>query len=137
MLSKIKYWIPVFLLAIIIFWLSSRQTIHTSEFFWQDFMIKKSAHFIEYALLAILVYRALKNSSNLNSKDLIKLTLLLTILYAISDEIHQTFVPSRTGKVRDVIIDGLGATTAIYLISSKLHKAPQIVKKLATQIEIS
>ncbi len=136
MTSKLSYWIPVLLLAIVIFYLSSRQSIQTSEFFWHDFVIKKTAHFIEYATFSIFIYRALKNTSNLSHANIIKFTLLLTILYAMSDEIHQTFVPSRTGKVRDVIIDAAGASTAIFLLTQKLQSAPRWIKELAKHFEL-
>lgn len=47
----------------------------------------------------------------------ILLALLICILYAISDEIHQIFVPGRSGEIRDVVIDSSGSSTGILVYS--------------------
>mgnify|MGYP001609904877 CR=1 FL=1 len=62
-------------------------------------------HIIEYLILSLLLYRALKTTS----KNPQTLALLITILYAISDEIHQFYIPGRIPSVFDIAIDSLGA----------------------------
>jgi VanZ family protein len=82
------------------------------------FIVRKAAHFTEYAILALLAARAFASSS----KQSLRLhwfitSLLLVVLYALSDEIHQTFVPSRTGSIYDSFIDMSGGLTALLLLS--------------------
>ena len=59
----------------------------------------------------------------------IVLVLLICVLYAISDEVHQLFVPDRGGEVKDIIIDSVGATVGIgvYLLTSSVGKLRKIV----------
>jgi VanZ family protein len=81
------------------------------------FLARKCAHFIEYAVFALLVWRALrrpvKNDPRPWSWQQFRLTLLLVVLYAASDEFHQIFVPTRTAAIHDVIIDTMGGTTGL------------------------
>lgn len=78
-------------------------------------MVRKCAHFIEYAVLGILSYIAFLQHKK-TSKNTLKYALLLSVLYAISDEIHQYFVPGRACRWLDVLIDTGGATVGIFLI---------------------
>lgn len=84
-------------------------------------IIRKNAHFFAYLILGILVYNALKNNGIKGSKRFL-IALAICILYAISDEVHQLFIPGRAGQVKDVIIDSAGATVGIsgYLVFGKL-----------------
>ena len=70
--------------------------------------IRKLAHMIEYYILAVLIYLFLKEFYPID-KRLFILTMLLTALYAITDEIHQLYVPGRVGSIIDVLIDSFGA----------------------------
>lgn len=76
------------------------------------FYIRKTAHFVIYFILGILVINALRASSVIGFKST-AFALVICFFYAISDEIHQTFVPGRSGEVRDVIIDTAGASVGI------------------------
>lgn len=67
---------------------------------------------IEYGILFFLNYQGLKKSFSLKKERIFLLTLLLTIFYAMIDEIHQTFVPTREGRLRDIGFDSLGAILA-------------------------
>ncbi len=91
-----------------------------------DHLIRKAAHMFEYAVLAVLyalwfgqirkeraavpegsvVLRLLRNRPYLSA-------LVCAVLYSVSDEIHQLFVPGRSGEVRDVLIDGAGALIVV------------------------
>ena len=57
-----KFWLPVASWAIVIFLFSARPTNPVSRIYWKDFIIKKSAHVVEYAVFTALLYRALKES---------------------------------------------------------------------------
>jgi VanZ family protein len=82
--------------------------------------VRKCAHLTEYAILALLLYRAVRRTAN-SPPDrwcarCAAWALGLAFLYAISDEWHQSFVPSREGSVRDVLIDGVGAGLGLLLL---------------------
>ena len=73
-------------------------------------IIRKLAHFIEYFILGILVI----NFITRYDKKII-IAILLCIIYATSDEIHQIFVPGRSCQITDIMIDSLGSIMGIYL----------------------
>jgi VanZ family protein len=83
-------------------------------------LIRKSAHFSAYAVLGILAYRVFVTQKRVDKKQVFYL-LIFCILYAISDEVHQAFVPGRGPAAFDVFIDTLGSVTGIYLVT-KVHK---------------
>lgn len=106
--SNFARWLPVFLWALVIFVLSSIETVVVSQFFIWDFIAKKTVHVAEFAILFSLIFRAT------NGKW--ALTFVLTLSYAISDEYHQSFVPGRTAAVYDLGFDTTGSNIAAYLI---------------------
>lgn len=73
-------------------------------------IIRKLAHFTEYFILGILVI----NFITRYDKKII-IAILLCIIYATSDEIHQIFVPGRSCQITDIMIDSLGSIMGIYL----------------------
>lgn len=75
--------------------------------------IRKFAHFSVYLVLGILVWRALTNSKYKNKKFIT--ALIICVIYAATDELHQLFVPGRGGQLKDVFIDSLGALVGITL----------------------
>jgi len=79
---------------------------------------RKGAHVLEYAVLGILAWLALRSLQPQPRpwcrSDAIK-ALILVLVYAVSDEIHQTFVPTREGAVMDVIIDTVGGAAGLVL----------------------
>ena len=96
-------WLPVLAWAGMIFALSSVPDLGTGLGTW-DLVLRKLAHAAEYAILALLVLRATRSPW---------LAVVLAGLYAVSDEVHQTFVEGRQGSVRDIVIDTLGATIGV------------------------
>jgi VanZ family protein len=79
--------------------------------------VRKCAHLTEYAVLALLLWRALHKPPGPKASPWrwseAGLALALAALYAASDEFHQTFVPSRQGCVTDVLLDTTGAAVAL------------------------
>lgn len=71
-------------------------------------IIRKLAHFTEYIILGILAINCFKDY---NLKHIFIISLIFCIFYACSDEIHQLFVPGRSGNIIDVTIDSVGALT--------------------------
>ncbi len=84
-----------------------------------NFIVRKAAHFIEYFILYVLVYRAINTKKNSDIKVFIW-SILIVFLYACSDELHQAFVPGRGPAFSDVLIDTSGGLTAflvMYILS--------------------
>jgi len=94
----LKLWLPVVFWCLLIFIGSSIPSPQPTKTF-LDFILHKLFHLFEYAVLFILVYRATRNFG---------FALLFVISYAFSDEIHQSFVPTREPTLRDVFIDIVG-----------------------------
>ncbi|KKT73714.1 MAG: Acetobutylicum phosphotransbutyrylase [Candidatus Collierbacteria bacterium GW2011_GWB1_44_6] len=120
-------YLPVVLWMSLIFFFSSKTELPVSGTVTEDFLSKKLAHVLEYAILMILMYRAVgeKNSAK---------AFLFALVFAFSDEIHQLFTPTRTGKLRDVGIDAIGmALSAVAIIKFQLWNTflfPALPKKL-------
>ncbi len=76
-----------------------------------DWLAKKGGHFLAYALLAALAFRAAREG-----KRPYLFAFLVAFAYAVGDEFHQLFVDGRHGTAVDVMIDSLGAFTALLLI---------------------
>ena len=134
-ISHLKLWLPPIIWAIVIFSFSSYQTVQASQIKWQDFIVKKSFHIIEYAILTTFVYRAMKESG-LNRKKAGIYSILFTILYGITDEFHQSFTQGRESKARDVIFDTIGGLLSIYIIWKYLPKAPKRLVAWAKRFQI-
>jgi VanZ family protein len=78
------------------------------------FLIRKAGHLTEYAILADLVRRPLVTSSNtFFRRRWFELSLTLIACYALLDEFHQSFVPSRTASIYDSVIDVAGGLTVL------------------------
>lgn len=121
-MKKIKYFIPAIMWMIFIFIMShtnGNDSSNQSNFIAQiilrfinidlntlTFVIRKIAHMCEYALLFLLIYYGLHKTFKYQYYLLI--SLILTFLYACSDEFHQTFIPGRSGQFKDVLIDTIG-----------------------------
>ncbi len=87
-----------------------------------SFIIRKLAHFTEYLILGFLTINML-NKNDISKKYLI--SILICIIYATSDEIHQIFVPGRACQIRDILINSIGSITGVYLdklINTKILK---------------
>lgn len=91
--------------AWLIFYLSAQPNLKSP--YQYDFLLRKIAHMVEFALLNILIWRALAKQGVSNKKALI-LSSILAALYALSDEYHQLFVFGRQGSLKDVGIDSVG-----------------------------
>lgn len=134
--------IPALLCMILIFYFSSQtaaDSSETSETFIQEiltqvfpefveespqeqknrvetlqFFVRKTAHFSLYALLSLLLLFAFLQLFSFYKA--VFSAFLCSALYAISDEIHQSFVPGRSCELRDICIDSLGALTALCIV---------------------
>jgi VanZ family protein len=92
-----------------------------------QFLVRKFGHVTEYAILATLLWRALRGGTNLRMQmsTVFVAVWLACGIFATSDEFHQSFMPSRTAVSSDVLIDICGATIglAICLMVSRKHNS--------------
>jgi len=118
--SVLFYWVPPFLWMLFIFSLSSNQSVSVTHTYLYDFLIFKTLHMIEYAILFFLVFRAfhsLRYSTELSSL----LSVLWSVIFATTDEAHQLFVATRQGRIRDIFID-LAGIIIMYIVVKKYIK---------------
>ena len=87
-----------------------------------SFVVRKLAHFTLYAIGGILSFNLL-NTYNTSIKKKFLISEIICMLYAISDEFHQLFVPGRSAEIKDVIIDSLGAFFGMFIIYYILKKS--------------
>ena len=92
-------------------------------------IVRKLAHFTLYTLGGILIFN-LFNSFKLKNREKIGYSLLVGALYAITDEIHQLFVPGRSGMTKDVFIDSLGIITGVIICLIIIKIINIIIKKV-------
>jgi VanZ family protein len=81
-----------------------------------NFLVRKGAHLINYGILGALTFRALRGGRGMWKMRWAIEAIAIASFIASIDEIHQTFVPSRTGTWHDVIVDAAGAAAAQILI---------------------
>jgi len=84
-----------------------------------NFIVRKSAHIIEYFILTLLFVSLMKEYTK-NDKKIIVLSLIFCFLYAITDEYHQSLVIGRTSSFKDVLIDTIGGI--LFIITYMLYK---------------
>jgi VanZ family protein len=88
------------------------------------FLVRKAGHLTEYAILALLAARALSGSFHeALRRRWFYFSLLLVTVYALSDEFHQSFVPSRTASIYDSLIDIAGGMTALVWFALRRRRA--------------
>ena len=131
----IKYWLPVILWMCFIFWMSTDTFSSQNTFSWTAMLlrflmpkissqemiflhalIRKAAHVTEYFVLGILLFRAFRGGSALSWNWRWPLfAVIIVVLWAASDEFHQSFVSSRTASGMDVAIDTTGGILAQFV----------------------
>lgn len=121
MLFKIAHkWLPVFAWASFIFYLSAQPNLHIVPDNLWDYILRKMAHMFVFAVLYLLLVRAL-------GKKHLAFAFLGTLLYAISDEIHQSFVPARHASPEDILFDTTGILVAfiVWKYEANRHDKPK------------
>lgn len=97
--------------------------------------LRKCMHASEYFVLSILIYNCLKTFKKSNWKTLI-IPIVISFLYACTDEIHQLFIDGRTSQFTDVLIDTFGAILGVAMINVAIRiigkiKQPKSTKKFS------
>lgn len=135
----LKYWLPVLVWMVLIFSASgdAKSYQHSSTLFepllhWLfphlpqpqiaalHHAFRKCGHLTEYAILALLLWRAIHQPQKISPRPWnwteAGLALALVFLYAAGDELHQVFVPLRTAQISDVLIDTVGGAAALVIL---------------------
>ena len=113
--------IPLFLVCAFIFYMSSQDAISVSESQGTDIFIHKLAHVIEYAAVYISFYIAFYSKAQ-KYRSFATKGIIFVCIYGISDEIHQSFNPTRNPRYYDVLVDTLGGIIAAYFVYLVRHK---------------
>ena len=142
----LKYWLPILIWLGVIFVGSTSvmSADHTSRYIvpfllwlkpgmspkaiWTILVItRKCAHVTEYAVLALLLWRALRSVPAVRPRTLMLFggVLFGCALFAASDEFHQTFIKSRTASIRDVFLDIGGAILGLLIAASFACRHPK------------
>src|SRR5215510_1635854 len=104
-LQIIQRWLPALIMMFVIFAFSAQPASQLPNFDWADKLVKKGGHVLGYAILALFYWRAFDFENNKRWT-----VWLLVLLYAISDEFHQSYVDGRHPTIWDVMIfDNFGA----------------------------
>jgi VanZ family protein len=104
----------------LVLWLFPGTSEHSLQII--HFIVRKLAHLSEYAIMGFLAARAFSTSSYRPLKrHWFWVALTLVILYALADEYHQSFVPSRTASLYDSMVDAVGGLAAL-LIQARRRK---------------
>lgn len=136
----IRYWLPVFLGMCLVFWISTetfsqRNTYALAKailgFLFPEIssreagliheLVRKAGHVIEYFILGLLLFRAFRGSSNISFNWRWSFSaVIVVVIWAASDEVHQFFVPARAASAVDVGIDAAAGIFA-QLVSALRH----------------
>lgn len=142
-MKKILYFLPAFTIMLIIFLASNdaasgEKSDFITKFIWNtidnlfnyshtypqeigtSYLIRKLAHMTEYGILCFSFYYGFINSFNYKFEKNIILSASLSLIYAISDEYHQSFIPGRVGTYQDVLIDFSGILLTILILKIKV-----------------
>jgi len=135
--GRLRPWVPVLGWAAVIWtfsteWFSSQRTgeiiisllaavlpgSSPAELRTIHHVLRKLAHFIEYLILSVLLYRALRGDRRWNLRAA-GIAFTIAGLYAVGDEFHQWFVPGRTAAATDCLIDVTGAVAGQGLVATR------------------
>ena len=115
---KILNWLPALVMMGVIFWFSAQPAEELPVFSWADTIVKKSGHVIGYGLLAFTYWYGLGMVRQKNW-----LAWLLAVLFALTDEYHQSFVSGRHPSIWDVLIfDNIGALLSVWFTGLYLNR---------------
>ena len=103
-----RFWLPAIAVMAVIFVLSSQSGLRVSEDPDVDRPFRVTGHLLAFATLAACLLLAFSRGRRPRARDAF-MAYGLTLLFALSDEWHQTFVPGRSGRLDDVVTDAIGA----------------------------
>ena len=121
-----RYWVPVFLYATVIYFLSSLshpEVLAPSVF---EIVSDKLLHAMEYGVLGILCYRAFRYATRPSlARYAVLLAIAVSAFYGLTDELHQGLVPGREADVGDFLADVAGAGLTVWIWHRLTHEVVQ------------
>jgi len=106
-MEKTKRWVLVAGWMGLIFYLSSISNFKVPDK-WINSISSNIAHFTEFFILCMLLFRAIRKSTQWEVKKIIVVSEIFSVIYAFLDEFHQSFVPGRNASFMDIFVDTLG-----------------------------
>lgn len=119
MIKKLFYWVPAILYMAVIYYLSCSAAPEPAKAM-PIYRYIKTIHIIEYGLLSVLMFFALAKSADRPSGWKFVYAAALTYIYGLTDELHQVFVPSRSGQLTDTIANLIGICLFLALIRTAI-----------------
>jgi len=123
-------WLPPLAWCGVIFFFSSLPGLESGLERWLDILLRKTAHMVEFGILACLIFCAIINSMKIEPFRAYSWSGFLSIIYAITDEFHQSFVPARSPGITDVLIDSAGVLFALFIIWKAYGKKNEPLKNI-------
>ncbi len=109
-------YVPPLIWAGLIFFLSAQTTLPGASYPLLDYIFKQSAHIFVYAVLHFLIWRAIRVAVPTHTKTkLLIIPIFLAAIYALTDELHQSFIPGREATLVDIGFDFVGIIISHYL----------------------
>lgn len=102
------YWLPPFIWMGMVYFMSSQKSVSITSNPTSEFVTFKTLHMVEYALLFFLFYRAFHSIKNMSEYSFTIYSFVIALSYSLTDELHQLFIPTRQGRMRDIIFDIVG-----------------------------
>lgn len=123
--GMVYYWLPPFMWMGVIYFMSSQKSVSITHNATSEFITFKTLHMIEYAFLFFLLYRAFHSLKKLSELYFALCAFGIAIMYSITDEFHQLFIPTRQGRARDIFFDLAGM-----LIMYGIIRKARLLRKL-------
>lgn len=111
--TPVRLWLPVVIYCLAIFALSSLEQVPKPQL-----LSDKWGHLILFAGLGFLFARLVAGMRNVTFLQLLAVTALFCLIYGITDEAHQYFVPGRTSEIGDIVADTIGGFLGVLLYSA-------------------
>lgn len=128
----LKFWFPVIIYAILIFWGSSLEGPFEAGV--EIYGFDKMLHTLEYAALGILLARAINASMpDISCGRVIFIAFIIGAFYGLTDEFHQYFTPGRSASPADLTADAVGGFLGALAFAARLKKARVSEKKMRRQ----
>jgi VanZ family protein len=117
-------WLPALTIMVVIFALSSQSGLRISDDPGVDRPARTLAHLLSYGALGAALLFATSGGSRPSLRTVL-LAFALAVAYGLSDEVHQAFVPDRTGQFRDLVVDAIGAALGVAGATLVLRRMPR------------
>lgn len=121
LITILSYWLPPFIWMGIIFYMSSQKSVAMTTNVTTDFVTFKTLHMVEYALLFFLFYRAFQSLKYIQKNLYEVYAFSIAIFYSLTDELHQLNIPTRQGRLRDILFDIAGMLIMYGIIKKVRH----------------